>query len=365
MHASSLRIVCLGDSITDGNTYAQLIMQALAEARLPVPACICSGVSGHTAEQMEDRFDKTVAAFKPDLVTFSAGTNDAIRNVTPEQYEKSVRAIFTKIRALDAHAIVLTPCEYLRDENKEEIDRRLDRCETTLRQVAKEYGFPIAENRALMRVAVGKGESLMIPDGIHPNYRGQQLMARSTLDAMGNADVPLPSTFQPRLFPGVVKKWKVRLAPCDADGQPVRLTPETSNPLASDDSWQSYALPEEEPNAPTAELWEEQLRRNGFFTQLGKQLGKGPAQAWTEVHLEKARDAYAQISVHVATIWVNGIKVHDQGEAYNGNHAGKDRIPVTLQAGRNVVAIEIAGPFFYFGITPGLLWEDQLAAQYT
>ncbi len=370
---SAPRIVCLGDSITDGYTYAQLIMQALAEAGETVPACICSGVCGETAEQMEARFDRTVAAFQPDLVTFSAGTNDAIKNATREQYKKSVRSILAAIKAMNIQAIVLTPCEYLarvgtteadKDANKREVDRRLDHCEVTLRQAAREFGFPIAENRALMRAAVNARQNIMTGDGIHPNYRGQQLMARSILDAMGHERIALPATFQPKLCPGVIRKWKARLSP-HASGQPVKLTPETIDLFLHDESCTAWSLPEEEPFAPSPEEWMEQLRQNGYSVRLERLIGKGPAQAWTEVHVEQAKTAYLQISTNIATIWLNGRKVHDQGDVYNGNHAGKDRIPVTLQAGRNLLAIEITGPFFYFALTPNLVWEDQLAAQYS
>lgn len=34
------RIVFVGDSITDGHTYPQLVRQALAEAGRPVPVCL-------------------------------------------------------------------------------------------------------------------------------------------------------------------------------------------------------------------------------------------------------------------------------------------------------------------------------------
>ena len=84
------RIVCLGDSITDGDTYPQIIMQSIREAGHPAPACICAGVGSDTAQMMDARFAKTVAVFKPDMVTVSAGTNDALQNVSPEDYGKSI-----------------------------------------------------------------------------------------------------------------------------------------------------------------------------------------------------------------------------------------------------------------------------------
>jgi hypothetical protein len=42
-------VVCLGDSITDGCTYAQLIPQTLKDAGKPVPTVVCSGVVCDTA----------------------------------------------------------------------------------------------------------------------------------------------------------------------------------------------------------------------------------------------------------------------------------------------------------------------------
>ena len=104
------RIVALGDSITDGNTYPQIVMQALREAGRPVPTIVCSGVASDTAALMAARLDRTVLEFKPTLVTFCAGTNDACRGVTPEQYEASLREVCGKVKASGARMVLLTPC---------------------------------------------------------------------------------------------------------------------------------------------------------------------------------------------------------------------------------------------------------------
>ena len=100
------RLVCLGDSITDGYTYGQIIMQALREAGEPVMPVICAGVASDTAPQMAARLKETVLRFKPDLVTFSAGTNDTLRGVTDEDYEKALRAIVAGVQAAQAKMIL-------------------------------------------------------------------------------------------------------------------------------------------------------------------------------------------------------------------------------------------------------------------
>jgi len=54
------RIVILGDSITDGNTLAELVHQAFADAGETPPVCINAGVASDTAGLMLKRLDRDV-----------------------------------------------------------------------------------------------------------------------------------------------------------------------------------------------------------------------------------------------------------------------------------------------------------------
>ncbi len=364
------RLVCLGDSITDGYTYGQIIRQALREAARPEPAVICAGVAGDTAPQMAARLERTVLAFQPALVTFSAGTNDFFRGVTPEQYEAALREIAARLKGSGASMILLTPCEILKRDGKtpaeqeasaQAIAARLDAFERIIRQVANEYGWPVAENRALMEQAVAAGQTIMVEDGIHPNYLGQSLMARAILDAMGENELPLPAVFAPSLFPGVVRQWQIRPAPVDGAGKPIRLTPETAAHLQADHTWAPLSLPDPVPEAaPTAEEWLEQLRRNGFSTQHEQRFGKGLLQAAAELDGQDGRTVWLQIGGSIATVWLNGVKIHDQGGAWTGFHAGKERLPVTLAPAGNRLVLEIAGPHFFVAATKTMVWEEEL-----
>src|SRR5437764_8626553 len=96
--AEPLRVVFLGDSITDGNTYPLLICQALQEAGKPAPVCINAGVGGDTAEAMGKRIDPDVLVHKPTLVTLSAGITDALQKVPAADYEAHVSAILDRLR---------------------------------------------------------------------------------------------------------------------------------------------------------------------------------------------------------------------------------------------------------------------------
>src|SRR6266581_9333099 len=79
--AEPLRVVFLGDSITDGNTYPLLIRQALQEAGKPAPVCINAGVGGDTAEAMGNRIERDVLVHKPSVAALSAGITDALQKV--------------------------------------------------------------------------------------------------------------------------------------------------------------------------------------------------------------------------------------------------------------------------------------------
>jgi lysophospholipase L1-like esterase len=360
------RIVCIGDSITDGYTYGQILMQALGEAGRPVPAVICAGVASDTAPQMLARLERDVLPFAPDLVTFSAGTNDSLRGISPADYEAAVRALAARLRALGIPLILQTPCainpapggtpaeQAARQAKAAAAEALGDQYEESLRRLAAEHGYPVAETRRLQQAARAAGQEIMAGDGIHPNYLGQGLMARALLDAMGLAAVPLPAEFQPRLFPGVVREWRVRPAP---EGKPLDLAGAAA--LEPDDAWTLYRLPDPVPAPPvSAADWAEQCRRNGFAWRLEAALGKSPLyQAVADLDEPAARRAWINTGAGIASVWLNGVRLHEQA-GWTGYHAGKERLPVDLRPGRNRLVLEIKGSQFFLSVTDRLAWEE-------
>jgi len=362
-------IICLGDSITDGDTYPQIIMQAIKESGSRAPICICSGVGSDTAQMMDARFAKTVAVFRPELVTVSVGTNDAFRNISPEDYGKAIRSIVAKAKAVGAKVMLLTPCECLARNGNTEVEKdtfarnvesHIDSYEAVIRKIAAEDSCLLAEDRELVKESLKAGKTLFVEDQIHPNYLGQSLIARSILDALGCRDVALPKSFDPKPFPGLVGKWMLRLSPLDEKGQPVLLTEESVPKLVPDGTWTPCELPEKPPFADSPEIWMEQVRRNGFAMKVEGLIGKGKlGQGVAEITSANGGQAFIQTGMHVQSIWLNGVKIHDQKNAWTGGHAGKERIPVSLIKGINRIVIEFGADFF-LAVTPDLIWEDQL-----
>lgn len=222
------RIVCLGDSITDGHTYALLVQQALREAGRPVPVMIGAGAGGDNAAGMLARLDRDVLAYQPDLVALGTGIND--QRLTPAEYETALRALYDRLRAARVPVLVLT-LTVLAPRHAAAVPQ-LAAFDAVLRRLAREYGYRLADVQTLQARAAAAGVGLHEPDGVHLNLAGYQVLARAVLDALGHADVAVPEQFRPPLLPGLITDWRLRPAP---DQTP--LTAATLATLAPSRAW--------------------------------------------------------------------------------------------------------------------------------
>ncbi len=125
----SITIAFLGDSVTHGcfdcyfdnngriqtifdpsKAYPQRVKEILNQLYPSVQINIInSGISGDNARNGNERFDRDIAKFSPDLVVVSYGLNDCMggkKNV--ETYVSSLKSIFSKVKDLGAECIFLT-----------------------------------------------------------------------------------------------------------------------------------------------------------------------------------------------------------------------------------------------------------------
>ena len=348
---SHQRIVFLGDSITDGNTYPTLVRQALTEAGYVAPLCINAGIGGDTAAGMRSRFDTTVLAYKPTLVTISAGVNDAFRGVTNENYQADVAAMVERAKAASAAVVLLTPS--IVDPADSPAATNILAYGDILRRLAQTNGLLVAEVHKLMSEARTAGRDLLEVDHIHPNYEGQRGIARAVLDALGYKDVAVPAVPKAALYPGVITSWVMRATP---DKTPP-LDDQGVKDLKPNEPWRTYALPETEPQqAP----WLEIERQCGFGLSLDKLIGDGKAKNFLGVaHLdEKApRTVYFNAGGDaLQAIWLNGKRIFKfTAPPWPGFHAGGNRVQAALLKGDNVIVIE-TGPMFFLSVTDNHDW---------
>jgi RNA polymerase sigma factor (sigma-70 family) len=336
------RIVFVGDSSTDGGTYQLLLRQALARAGRPVPLCVNAGVSADTARGVRQRLERDVFVHRPTLVVFSAGVIDAIAGVTPAAYEADVRAVAAETKAKGAPLLLLTPG--VLGPGYAEAEARLEGYIAALHRLAGEPGCRLADAHGLIRQARAAGRAVVEQDKTNPTFEGHRLIARALLDALGHADVPVPGELAARLLPGVLKEWRLRVAPGALDEQGVAAL-EPDGP-----GWTTCALPERGP-APT--WWLEQERQRGFVLNLDQRLGKAMLyQGVASLQADRARTAVLHTGGEIQSVWLNGRCVHRQ-QGWTGWHPGKERLAVQLRAGRNVLVIE-TGVSFFLSVTDDL-----------
>ncbi len=331
------RLVFLGDSITDGNTLAELVNQAFADAGETSPVCINAGVASDTAALMLKRLDRDVLPRRPDLVLLSAGINDVLHKVDPADYEKDVAAIAERLKKEKIGLVILTTT--ILGPKHEAEDKKLTEFNAALRRVAAKYDCKVAEVYEQMSRARSAGRDLLEPDNVHLNFDGYRVMARTVLDALGRANIAVPDKLNLEPMPGLIHEWRVK---AHAE-KPPEVTEKTLAEVRPDETWKPYSLPEKE---RVAMWWLDDERRRGFAVSLPALVGPAKEyEAAAVVEAKKAGKVYFNTGAQLESIWLNGKRIY-HNEGWTGWHAGKERIPAELREGRNSVIIETAGPFF-------------------
>jgi acyl-CoA thioesterase I len=334
------RIVNLGDSHTDGQTYALLTEAALAEAGRPVPLFIGAGIGGDTASGMLTRLDRDVLVHRPTWVMLSCGANDANIGVQPSDFEASLKAIVQRLKGEGVRVMLLTTTNCRGGVQA----RERQALNAIVRRLAAEEQLPLAEVFYPMEAARAKGADLWEDDGRHLNLEGYRIMSRAVLDAMDYSWILVPDKLECRLLPGTIADWKVLAV----DDQVPSLSEERIATLQPDENWKDLKVPQEEPQQ---HWWREQERSRGFALSLRSRFGGKRHIAFAEVTSE-ARSAYVNTGADIQAVWLNNKRLPLEP---HGWHAGNNRLPVELRAGKNTIIVE-CGDSFFLSITETNTW---------
>jgi len=191
------RILFQGDSITDGNRgrsadpnhilghgYA-FILAAKFGAAFPGAGLdfLNRGVSGNTVLDLQKRWQPDTIDLKPDLLSILVGVNDQGRGVPPDRYQQVYDQLLTDARAANPQLKLVLCMPFTlpvgkRQENYEAWLAGIRERQRIVAELARKHGAAVVDFHRVFDEAVKRAPAdYWIWDGVHPTYRGHQLMA--------------------------------------------------------------------------------------------------------------------------------------------------------------------------------------------
>jgi acyl-CoA thioesterase-1 len=173
---AEVTVLCLGDSLTEGyglaldEAYPALLEQRLhAEGRADVRV-INAGISGSTSASGPARLRWQLRG-KPDVLLLALGANDGLRGLDLAVTRRNLDEVIRLARG--AGLRVLLAGMKLPPNYGEAYTREFERMYAELAQANGVALLPF-----LLEGVAGRPE-LNLPDGIHPNARGQAIVAET------------------------------------------------------------------------------------------------------------------------------------------------------------------------------------------
>lgn len=179
----AVRILAIGSSTTAGagasapnRAYPPRLKAALERLLPGIEVTVRNdGVGGEVASTTLARMRVSVEEWKPDVVLWQLGTNDALRGITPQAFAQVLRegVELVQERGLDLALIDPQYFPTIRDKDLYE-----DLVEAIAR-VAEEKRLPLMRRYTIMQFwqALPAPVLMLSPDGLHMNDLGYQCMA--------------------------------------------------------------------------------------------------------------------------------------------------------------------------------------------
>jgi len=194
------KIICLGDSITQGGGgpkgYVTLIRNAVTEKHKDFGIeVINAGVSGNKVPNLQARLEKDVLSKKPTLVIIYIGINDVwhgeknpANGTSKEKFEEGLKDIVGKIQAIGGRVVICTPTVIgEKTGGANSLDAKLDEYSDISRKVAKELKLPLCDLRQAFvdhlkaNNAKNDEKGVLTGDRVHLNEAGNKLVAETML----------------------------------------------------------------------------------------------------------------------------------------------------------------------------------------
>jgi lysophospholipase L1-like esterase len=198
------RVVIYGDSITEQQLYSRYIQQYI-QCRYPEMKIrfFNAGWGGDTATGALNRLQRDVLFLKPTVVTLFFGMNDGsytkINQEIIANYRANMEKLIKALLAKKIRVVVFTPgcVDYDRNAGLADVkyNEMLEALGTNALDLAKKYKCQSADvfHPMLKFQTAQKAISpqfTMIPDSVHPNAAGHEVMAYTMLQGLGAEPMP-------------------------------------------------------------------------------------------------------------------------------------------------------------------------------
>lgn len=173
-------VLFLGDSLTEGyqlpkeEAYPAVIEKELKQ-KFPDLKVINGGVSGATSASGLKRLDWYLKA-APDIMVLALGANDGLRGLNPKETEKNLSLTIEKAKSRGI-TIILAGMKMPPNYGEK---YRLE-FEKVFENLAKKYQLRFIP---FLLEGVGGISNLNLPDGIHPNKKGHEMMAKTVIKVL-------------------------------------------------------------------------------------------------------------------------------------------------------------------------------------
>jgi acyl-CoA thioesterase-1 len=180
--AGEMRVVFLGDSITEGWGMKATATSPGRGEFFPGKPYINRGISGQTTPQMLLRFRQDVVELQPKVVVLLAGTNDIAENtgkMTLGEIENNIESMSELARANGIRLVlcsVLPASEFPWRKGLEPAPR-IKALNAWIKEYAAKNNFVYVDYYSPMANNEGGLKPELSPDGVHPNRAGYEIMA--------------------------------------------------------------------------------------------------------------------------------------------------------------------------------------------